>query len=254
MSGEGVHKGEMRERDELDDEALEALRQGRTPQGRGDLAALASLISDLRVAHQAEPIPPMSPELADVVRTAAAGDPSPAEVTPVSSPPVRSGWLKLLIGAAVGGLGLVGGLGAAGALPAPMQRMFASTAEVVGFEVPRPPSSPPAGPSDPSASPPPPPATTTTTTCPTPTSSPPPSPAPPPSSEAGQVPPRPGTTSPLDAACAASSTSTSTTRPGSRTTGAAGPSTTTTTTTTTIRSSPTTTAAATTSTTVSVDR
>ncbi len=243
----------------MNDEMIEALRRGRTPQGRPDLEALASLFSDLQAAHQAEPVPPMSPELAELVRTGMVGERSSDEATTDSSSLARTRRVKLLIGAAVGSLGLVSGLGAAGALPAPVQRMFASTAEVVGFDVPRPPESPTTPPNGSSDSPAPPPAPTTTTTCPAPKpspeqSSPEPS-SPEPTSGAEQSPPRPRT-SPGDGACAATTSSTSTsttatTRPGSTTTEVDRS---TTTTTTTDRRSSTTTARATTSTSAPVDR
>ncbi|MDP8954178.1 MAG: hypothetical protein M3N37_04540 [Actinomycetota bacterium] len=192
MTGESVRGDGMRDGDDFDDEVLAALRQGRAPEGRRDLEALASLFFELRAVHDDEPVPPMAPDLRELVRTLKDDRPT-AEVAAASSSPSPARRVKLLVGAALASLGLVGGLGAAGALPAPVQRMVASTAQVIGVDFPRPPASPlaaredpaareapdgregldgrevPAGQSDAPARAP---APTTTTICPTPTSSP----------------------------------------------------------------------------------
>lgn len=192
MTGESVRGDGMRDGDDFDDEVLAALGQGRAPEGRRDLEALASLLFELRAVHDDEPVPPMAPDLRELVRTLKDDRPT-AGVAAASTSPSPARRVKLLVGAALASLGLVGGLGAAGALPAPVQRMVASTAQVIGVDFPRPPASPlaaredpaareapdgregldgrevPAGQSDAPARAP---APTTTTICPTPTSSP----------------------------------------------------------------------------------
>lgn len=200
MSGDGVHRDGMRGRDDIDGEALDQLRQGRTPEGRPDLEALASLLTDLRRAHRGEPAPPMGPELTELVATGAARD--DRAVDPQTTGSSTSGWAgraKLLIGGAVAGLGLVGGLGAAGALPAPVQRAVASTADVVGLDFPRPPrpTPPPPDPARSPDAPAPPPASSTTTTC------------PPATAPAASAPSSPAPSSPGGGDCGATSTSTS---------------------------------------------
>ncbi len=245
MTGESVRGDGMRDGDDFDDEVLAALRQGRAPEGRGDLEALASLLFELRVVHNDEPVPPMAPDLRELVRTLKDDRPT-AGVAAASTSPSPARRVKLLVGAALASLGLVGGLGAAGALPAPVQRMVASTAQVIGVDFPRPPASSLAAREDPAAreapdggegpdggelpggqsdAPAREPAPTTTTICPTPTSS---------SaldSLGGRASPSPAA-SPGDGSCRVTSTSTSsptTALPGPTTIPADGSTTTTTT-------------------------
>jgi hypothetical protein len=221
VTTDGVHSGGMRRRDG-DDEVIRALREGRTPDDRPELAGLASLMAELRSVHDTEPAPPIGPELAELIRSGApAGDRSPAVDGPGPSwsSPLRSRRAKVGFAAVAASLGLVGGLGAAGALPAPVQRVVASTADVIGLDFPRPPDTPaPGGPgagdgsgSVPAPTPAPS-AQSPTTSCPTPSSS-----TSAPSSRSDPMTrPAPGAGS-QDRACAPASSST-TTAPASTTT------------------------------------
>jgi hypothetical protein len=167
----------MRRRHDIDDGTVEALRHGRAPDGRPELAALAALVAELRAVHDAEPVPPLGPELAGLISR---GGPE-ADQSGAGARAGRAGsWsapgrrAKALIAGAVATFGLVGGLGAAGALPAPVQRVVAFTAGVVGLDFPRPPPASPSSPSRPGVrpdeTPPPPSPATTTTACPAPES------------------------------------------------------------------------------------
>ena len=144
MSGNDVGPGRMPPHDGGDAE-LQALRTGRVPSGRDDLRGLAELGAALRASLQAEPVPPPSGELAELIRSAG------ATVAPAGRPPpwpfpagTRRRRLRVVVAGALASLGIVGGLGAAGALPAPVQRAVASSAEVVGLDFPRPASDVPA--------------------------------------------------------------------------------------------------------------
>lgn len=219
------HRDRNGEAPEIDEAAAEGLRQGRAPDQRPDLNALAALCAELRAMHAAEPVPPMSAELAELVGSGRLADRSGAAdksgaaagtgiTEPVADPPVNRSrpspsWrLKALVGAALAGVGLLGGLGAAGALPAPMQRLVAETADVVGLDFPRPPVSP---------------VSERPTQAPVPDPGPPclpaHSPSPSPSLTQPPVPPGPGATASTDRPCVTTSTTTLTAGAPTSTTG-----------------------------------
>lgn len=220
MTSGGVHSGGMRGRDG-DEEVIRVVREGRVPDDRPELTALASLMAELRSVHDAEPAPPVGPELAELIRTGApAADPAVTGPGPARPSLLRSARAKAGFAAVAASLGLVGGLGAAGALPPPVQRVVASTADVIGLDFPRPPVTPkPGGPGAGDGSGPPSPpvgAPSPTTSCPTPSSSTTTPFTTTPSTTAPSVRPDPGA-EPPDPACAPTSSST-TAAPGPTTT------------------------------------
>ena len=157
MSDLGVHPHEMRGHPNIDDDAAEALLDGRIPRDRPDLGTVAAVLSDVRAGFAQGPAPIPGVRLAEVLAVGLANDKGDPAATPASNvdgpanPQVaglpnwrRRGMIGTVLGTTAGKVAIacaaavtaVGGVAYADGLPKPAQDVVSHAAGTVGIDLP----------------------------------------------------------------------------------------------------------------------